>query len=176
MLQRAAGRMFHMWGEVCTEERVLNSNCLRSSAQRWHLSKHFDTNGVISLAVSGTGTGTRTLARIIPDNRCRPPPCLLCERFYIKPYNPFVHVSVQTASVIKPSSTWNVFVLQAIGNRLHELLSEENSDKFSVIHQVRDDSKKRELRLEDEEEDFLDEGKTRMFSIRMRTDHWSGRH
>ena len=54
---------------------------------------------------------------------------------------------------------WNVFVLQAIGNRLHELLSEENSDKFNVIHQVRDDSKKRELRLEDEEEDFLDEGK-----------------
>ena len=52
-----------------------------------------------------------------------------------------------------------MFVLQAIGNRLHELLSEENSDKFNVIHQVRDDSKKRELRLEDEEEDFLDEGR-----------------
>ena len=67
-------------------------------------------------------------------------------------------------------------MLQAIGNRLHELLSEENTDKFSVIHQVRDDSKKRELRLEDEEEDFLDEGKTRMLSSRMRTDRWSGRH
>ena len=28
-----------------------------------------------------------------------------------------------------------------------------------MIHQIKDDSKKRELRLEDEEEDFLDEGK-----------------
>lgn len=52
-----------------------------------------------------------------------------------------------------------MFFWQAIGNRLNELLAEESSDKCSVIHQIKDDSKKRELRLEDEEEDFLDEGK-----------------
>ena len=47
---------------------------------------------------------------------------------------------------------------QAIGNRLHDIVAEEGSDKFGVIHQIKDDNKKRELRLEDEEEDFLDEG------------------
>ncbi len=47
---------------------------------------------------------------------------------------------------------------QAIGNRLHEILAEENTDRFTVIHQVSDESKKRELKTDDEEEDFLDEG------------------
>lgn len=39
-----------------------------------------------------------------------------------------------------------------------ELMGEETPDKFSVINQVKDEAKKKELRLEDEEEDFLDEG------------------
>ena len=47
---------------------------------------------------------------------------------------------------------------QAIGNRMWDLLSEENSDRFAVIHQVKDDKRKQELRHEEDEEDFLDEG------------------
>ncbi len=47
---------------------------------------------------------------------------------------------------------------QAIGNRLYELLAEAAGDKFSVLHQIKDDNRKRELRIEDDEEDFLDEG------------------
>ena len=43
---------------------------------------------------------------------------------------------------------------------MHDILGEETPDKFMIIHQVRDDSRKRELRMEDEEEDFLDEGRT----------------
>ena len=41
---------------------------------------------------------------------------------------------------------------------MYDILKEETPDKFTIIHQVRDDNKKRELRVEDEEEDFLDEG------------------
>ena len=79
--------------------------------QRWDILKtqrkwrrdvrHCKLNGVITLIVSGIGTGTR----IIGDNRCWPlvPVQVQCERFYIKPYNPFIHVSVpETAGVIKP--------------------------------------------------------------------------
>ena len=40
---------------------------------------------------------------------------------------------------------------------MHDILSEESKDKFTVIHQVKDDSRKKELRQEDEEEDFMDE-------------------
>ena len=48
---------------------------------------------------------------------------------------------------------------------MHDLLTEESPDRFTVVHQVKDDggigtgAKKKELRLEEEEEDFLDEGK-----------------
>ena len=57
--------------------------------------------------VSGTGTGTRTMG----GNKVSAPVPVQaqCERFYIKLYNPFVHISVpvpglvlEMASVIKP--------------------------------------------------------------------------
>jgi hypothetical protein len=38
------------------------------------------------------------------------------------------------------------------------LSAEVQGDRFTIIHQVKDDSKKRELRQEDDHEDFLDEG------------------
>ena len=37
-------------------------------------------------------------------------------------------------------------------------MTEEAEDKFNILHQVKDDTKKKELRLEDEEENFMDEG------------------
>lgn len=44
--------------------------------------------------------------------------------------------------------------MQAIGYRLEELLEKEVKDQSCTV----DENKKRQLRLEDEEEDFLDEG------------------
>ena len=35
----------------------------------------------------------------------------------------------------------------------------DRGDRFSVINQIKDETKKKELRAEDDEEDFLDEGK-----------------
>ena len=61
------------------------------------------SDGVITLAVSVTGTGTMTGTRTMVSAPV--PVQVQCERFYIKPHNPFVHVSVlapETASVIKP--------------------------------------------------------------------------
>lgn len=49
-------------------------------------------------------------------------------------------------------------LFKAIANHLHDLMNDEKTDTFTVIHQVKDDSRKKELRLEDDEEDFLDEG------------------
>ncbi len=65
--------------------------------------------------------------------------------------------------------TTRLFYTQAIGNRLFEILTEEGNDKFSVIHQVKDESKKRELKMEDEEEDFLDEGTNKNNTTQART-------
>lgn len=50
--------------------------------------------------------------------------------------------------------------MQAIGYRLEELLEKEVKDQSCTV----DENKKRQLRLEDEEEDFLDEG-IKLFNI-----------
>ena len=46
-------------------------------------------------------------------------------------------------------------MIQAIGYRLEELLENKEKDPSASSS---DENKKRQLRLEDEEEDFLDEG------------------
>ena len=63
-------------------------------------------DGVIALAVLGTGarsgTGTRTTGAIVVASV---PVQVHCKRFFIKPYNSFVHVSIpgpDRASKIKP--------------------------------------------------------------------------
>ena len=69
-------------------------------------------NGIITLAVSGTRTGTGTSTRTMGTINVSPVPVQVqCERSYIKPYNPFIHVSVpvpvpvlETPSVIKTIS------------------------------------------------------------------------
>lgn len=48
--------------------------------------------------------------------------------------------------------------IQALGARLEELLLEDKQNVDQVITMVSDESKQRELIIEDEEEDFLDEG------------------
>lgn len=42
---------------------------------------------------------------------------------------------------------------------MYEILNEDGVDRFTIIHQIKDDNKKRELKMEEDEEDFLDEGK-----------------
>ena len=65
-----------------------------------------DCTIVITLAVSGAGTGTGTRTRIMGDKMLvHIPGQVQCEKFYTKPYNSFVHVSIsvpETTSVIKP--------------------------------------------------------------------------
>ena len=45
-----------------------------------------------------------------------------------------------------------------LGARLEELLDEEEQNQNNVVSMVTDEFKQRQLLLEDEEEDFLDEG------------------
>ena len=78
------------------------------SAMPW---KQGGSDGVVTLAVPGTGTGNGTRTRAIGGQQVSAsvPVQVQCERFYIKPCNSFMPVSVavtvqilETASVIKP--------------------------------------------------------------------------
>ena len=53
------------------------------------------------------------------------------------------------------------FVLKAMSNRLHDILSQE-ADKMAVIQNVSEERRK-ELKSEDDEEDYLDECKRKMY-------------
>lgn len=48
---------------------------------------------------------------------------------------------------------------QNLGLQLEYILAREHADRLSVINDVKDENRRRELRAEDEEEDFLDEGR-----------------
>ena len=48
---------------------------------------------------------------------------------------------------------------QNLGLQLEYILAKEHADRLSVIDDIKDDNRRKELRTEDEEEDFLDEGK-----------------
>ena len=48
--------------------------------------------------------------------------------------------------------------LQNLGLQLEYILAKEHADRLSVIDDIKDDNRRKELRTEDEEEDFLDEG------------------
>ena len=54
---------------------------------------------------------------------------------------------------------WLIFEIpfQALANHLFDIMNDEGEDKFSILHQIKDESKKKELRTEDEEENFMDE-------------------
>lgn len=52
------------------------------------------------------------------------------------------------------------FCIQAIGNRLEEMLIEDKKYMDQVVNMVSDPDGQRELLQQDEEEDFLDEGIT----------------
>lgn len=49
---------------------------------------------------------------------------------------------------------------QAVGNHLSDILADEVADISTIVEQVKDDSRRKELRLYDDEEDYLDEGFT----------------
>ena len=45
-----------------------------------------------------------------------------------------------------------------MGNHLLDILAEESANAFSIVEPVKDETKKKELKTTDEEEDFMDEG------------------
>ena len=47
---------------------------------------------------------------------------------------------------------------QALGTRMEAILRQQTADRFSVIEQVKEESKKKQLKTDDDEEDFMDEG------------------
>ncbi len=60
--------------------------------------------------------------------------------------------------IIKSTCASCYSCLQALANRLHDILEEEVEDKYAMVHNIKEETKKKELRSEDDEEDFLDEG------------------
>lgn len=60
------------------------------------------------------------------------------------------------------------FCIQAIGNRLEEMLIEDKKYMDQVVNMVSDPDGQRELLQQDEEEDFLDEGIT-LFLTKFKT-------
>jgi hypothetical protein len=47
---------------------------------------------------------------------------------------------------------------------MFDIMAEENTDIYSIVESVKDETKKKELKATDEEEDFLDEGND-MFEV-----------
>jgi hypothetical protein len=52
-----------------------------------------------------------------------------------------------------------LLLFQNLGLQLEYILAREHADRLSVIDDIKDDNRRKELRAEDEEEDFLDEGR-----------------
>lgn len=48
--------------------------------------------------------------------------------------------------------------LQNLGSMMEYILAKENKDRLNIISDIHSESRKKELRISDEEEDFLDEG------------------
>ena len=48
--------------------------------------------------------------------------------------------------------------VQALGNHLSDILADEMADMSVIVEQVKDESRRKELRSNDDEEDYLDEG------------------
>lgn len=53
---------------------------------------------------------------------------------------------------------------EALGSRLEEMVNEDRTLEHSITALVTDEAKQKELLLQDEEEDFLDEGECHMLS------------
>ena len=50
-------------------------------------------------------------------------------------------------------------MLQNLGSQLEYIMAKEHTDRLNVISDIQDETKRRQLRMEDDEEDFLDESK-----------------
>jgi hypothetical protein len=50
------------------------------------------------------------------------------------------------------------FFIQALGSRLEEMVQEDKQHVANIVSMVTEESRQKELLMEDEEEDFLDEG------------------
>ena len=48
--------------------------------------------------------------------------------------------------------------MQALGNHLSDILADEMADLSVIVEQVKDESRRKELRSNDDDEDYLDEG------------------
>jgi hypothetical protein len=54
------------------------------------------------------------------------------------------------------------FVFQNLGSMMEYILAKEYKDRLNIISDIHSESRKKELRISDEEEDFLDEGSFNM--------------
>jgi hypothetical protein len=50
------------------------------------------------------------------------------------------------------------FFIQALGSRLEEMVQEDKQHVANIVSMVTEECRQKELLMEDEEEDFLDEG------------------
>jgi hypothetical protein len=50
------------------------------------------------------------------------------------------------------------YFIQALGSRLEEMLQEDKQHVANIVSMVTEECRQKELLMEDEEEDFLDEG------------------
>jgi hypothetical protein len=51
-----------------------------------------------------------------------------------------------------------VLFIQALGSRLEEMVNEDKQHVANIVSMVTEECQQKELLMEDEEEDFLDEG------------------
>jgi len=54
--------------------------------------------------------------------------------------------------------------MQALGNHLSDILADEMADLSVIVEQVKDESRRKELRSNDDDEDYLDEGSASTYS------------
>ena len=56
--------------------------------------------------------------------------------------------------------TWlNYCLMQNLGSQMEYIMAKEHANRLNVISEIQDESKRKQLRMEDDEEDFLDESR-----------------
>ena len=64
----------------------------------------------------------------------------------------------ESVGLLKMSKVVFCFLMQSLGSQLEFLLAKMHTNRLSVIEDIKDEDRQWELRVEDEEEDFLDDG------------------
>jgi len=70
---------------------------------------------------------------------------------------------------VSPRARGALTRVQALGNHLSDILADEMADMSVIVEQVKDESRRKELRSNDDEEDYLDEGFAFTYLLHART-------